>query len=276
MSRAPRYFPVTERSVMRILEDLSASIREPYFWMYSSWLDVLTKYRRTRIGVAWALIPTAVFIVVLGAIYGQLMSMSLNEYLPFLCLGYMLWRFLTHVLNESAGVFRAHQAYIQQGRTVLTDYLFRLFAKATFYFVVTLPVLFGVFAWSDSAKLVDLWSLVVSLPVFAIAVFIIGGHVAFLTARFPDVSEVINTILIFAFLLTPILWHPDHAPSGVILGLLMRVNPAFHLLEFVREPALGHLPQVFTIRYVACFILLGGASLSFIYGRYAKRVPFWN
>jgi ABC-type polysaccharide/polyol phosphate export permease len=261
---------------MRIVKDLATSIREPHFWMYSSWLDVLTKYRRTRVGIAWALIPTAVFIVVLGTIYGQLMSMALDDYLPFLCLGYMLWRFLTHVLNESAGIFRSHQAYIQQGRVTLTDYLLRMFAKASFYFVMTLPVLVGVFVWSRSAHVLDLWTLMLTLPVFAAAVFIIGGHVAFLTARFPDVSEVINTILIFAFLLTPILWHPSHAPSGAMLGLLMRVNPAFHLLEFVREPALGNSPSLYTIQYVAGFVLLGAASLSYIYGRYANRVPFWN
>lgn len=261
---------------MRIAKDLAASIREPHFWMYSSWLDVITKYRRTRVGVAWALIPTAIFIVVLGTIYGQLMNMPLDEYLPFLCLGYMLWRFLTHVLNESAGIFRAHQAYIQQGRVTLTDYVLRLFAKATFYFVVTLPVLLGVFLWSGAAHTIDLWTLFVTLPIFALAVFIIGVHVAFLAARFPDVGEVINTILIFAFLLTPILWHPGQAPGGAMLGLLMKLNPAFHLLEFVREPALGNMPEMYTIKYVAIFVLVGGASMSYIYERCARRVPFWN
>ena len=261
---------------MRIVKDLLSSVREPYFWAYSSWLDILTKYRRTRVGVAWALIPTAVFIVVLGSVYGQLMGFSLETYLPFLCLGYMLWRFLTHVLNDAAGVFRAHQAYIQQGKVVLTDYLMRIFAKATFYFVVTLPVLFAVYAWSDSAHAIDLLTLLYTLPVFSLAIFIIGVHVAFFAARFPDVAEVINTVLIFGFLLTPILWHPSQAPGGAILIALMKINPAYHLLEFVREPALGNALDPAILRYIAVFVLVGSVSSGFIYQRYANRVPFWN
>lgn len=261
---------------MRLFTDLMASLRRPEFWVYSSWLDILTKYRRTRVGLWWAIIPTAVFVGALGSIYGQLMSLELDMYIPFLCLGYILWRFLTHVLNDSAGVFRAHQAYIQQGRVNLFDYLMRVFAKAAFYFLVSMPVLVGVYLWSESARISDLWTLLLTTPVFAYCVLLIGCHVAFLAARFPDVAEVINTVLIFAFLLTPILWHPSQAPGGEVLAILMKANPAFHLLEFVREPALGVMPTRFTIVYVLAFAGIGTASAAFLYGALARRVPFWN
>lgn len=261
---------------MKLFSDIRGSLRNPEFWLYSSWLDILTKYRRTRFGLWWALIPTAVFVVVLGAVYGQLMSLELDIYIPFLCIGYMLWRFLTHVLNDSAGVFRSHLAYIQQGRVNLVDYLFRVFAKAAFYFVVSLPVLVGIYAWSASAQMLDLWTMLVTMPLFAICVFVIGGHVAFLAARFPDVTELINTVLIFGFLLTPILWHPDQAPGGNILHWLMRINPAFHLLEVVRQPALGHMPEPFTITYLVTFLAVGLISMAFLYQKLVKRVPFWT
>lgn len=261
---------------MKLFTDIFDSFRRPEFWFYSSWLDILTKYRRTRFGLWWALIPTAVFVVALGSVYGQLMSLELDFYIPFLCMGYMLWRFLTHVLTDSGGVFRAHLAYIQQGRVNLVDYLFRVFAKALFYFVVSIPVLIAVFAWSTSAEMLDLWTMLVTLPLFALCVFVIGGHVAFLAARFPDITELINTVLIFGFLLTPILWHPSQAPGGRVLSWLMKSNPAFHLLEVVRQPALGHMPETFTLAYLAVFLSIGLISMTYIYQKLVKRVPFWT
>ena len=32
---------------------LVASLRSPSFWLYSSWLEIVTRYRRSSIGVLW-------------------------------------------------------------------------------------------------------------------------------------------------------------------------------------------------------------------------------
>jgi ABC-type polysaccharide/polyol phosphate export permease len=157
----------------------------------------------------------------------------------------------------------------------LTDYLLRIIAKALFYFIGSLPIIVGVFIWSPQVSVWPMLSLVFTLPVFLIGMLWLSAHLALFGARYPDTAEFTNTILIFAFLVTPILWYPEQAHGGRVLHVITMVNPAAHLIEFVREPMLGTMPSMYTLMYVACYTIIGGVSTFFLYRRYSRYVPIW-
>ena len=255
--------------------DLVGSLSKPAFWGYSSWLDIMVKYRRTSLGLAWMLLPPLAFIAVLGSVYSQLMGFPAAKYLPFLGTGYLLWRIIIQVISESTSVMRNHKAFIFDGRVQLTDYMLRVIAKAMFYFAAALPILIGVFAWSPDVQLANMATLLVTMPVFMLAMLWLCAHLALFGARFPDTAEFTNTILIFAFLVTPILWDPHKAHGGRVLQTITRLNPAAHLIELVRAPLLGELPDHYTLAYVAGYLLVAGASTFLLYRRYARFIPIW-
>lgn len=255
--------------------DLVRSLGKPAFWGYSSWLDIMVKYRRTSLGLLWMLLPPLAFIAVLGSIYSQLMGFPTEKYLPFLGTGYLLWRIIIQVISESTSVLRNHKSFIFDGRTCLTDYLLRVLAKATFYFLASLPILVGVFAWSPEVRLANMATLLVTMPVFLLAMLWLCAHLALFGARFPDTAEFTNTILIFAFLVTPILWDPHQAHGGHVLQVITKLNPAAHLIEFVRAPLLGALPGTYTLVYVVGYLIVAGTSTFLLYRRYARFVPIW-
>jgi ABC-type polysaccharide/polyol phosphate export permease len=255
--------------------DIIGSFKEPAFWGYSSWLDVIVKYRRTSLGLIWMMLPPFVFMVLLGSTYSQLMGYETSKYLPFLGLGYLLWRIIIQTISESTSVFRNHKSFIYDGRMRLTDYLLRIIAKALFYFIGSLPIIVGVFIWSPQVSVWPMLSLVFTLPVFLIGMLWLSAHLALFGARYPDTAEFTNTILIFAFLVTPILWYPEQAHGGRVLHVITMVNPAAHLIEFVREPMLGTMPSMYTLMYVACYTIIGGVSTFFLYRRYSRYVPIW-
>lgn len=254
---------------------LLASVRRPEFWAYSTWLDIVTKYRRTRLGVAWLLLPTLIFITVLGNVYSHLMGYSVAEYLPYLGLGYACWRFMLMCINDSSTVFRGHKAFIMDGRVRLTDYVLRAVAKPLFFFTFALVIVVGVLIWSPAVGWLGIASLAVTLPVLIINMVWISFCIALVGARFPDTSEFIGTVLVVGFLLTPILWHVDRFPAGTTRGFLARLNPAFHLIDFVRAPALGHLPETNTLLVVAGMTVGGWLLMALLYRRYARFVPLW-
>lgn len=258
-----------------VARDLRHSLEEPAFWCYASWLDVIVKYRRTSLGMLWMMLPPFVFCVALGSVYAQLMGYSAQHYLPYLGTGYLLWRIIIQVLSDSTGVLRAHKSFILDGRTRLTDYLLRVLAKATLYFVGSVPLLVGLFFWSPETSIVNLLSLFITLPIFLLAMLILAAHLSFFGARYPDTAEFTNTILIFAFLVTPILWYPHQAQGGFLLQLVTRVNPAYHLMELVRQPLFGQLPAISSLLYVGLYLLVGGLSMAFLYRRYSRFVPLW-
>lgn len=258
-----------------VVRDLRDSLREPAFWCYASWLDLIVKYRRTALGMLWMMLPPFVFSVVLGTVYAHLMGFTPEHYLPYLGAGYLLWRIIIQVLSDSTGVLRAHKPFIFDGRTRLTDYMLRVLAKATLYFVGSLPLLIGLFLWSPETAVVNVLSLFVTLPVFMLAMFILAAHLAFFGARYPDTAEFTNTILVFAFLVTPILWYPEQAHGGFVLHLITQINPAYHLMEVVREPLFGQLPPKSSLLYLAGYLVFGGLSTMWLYRRYTRFVPLW-
>src|SRR3546814_8260696 len=55
----------------------------------------------------------------------------------------------------------------------------------------------------------------------------ISALFAVIGARFPDLGQLMATVSIFTFILTPIIWYPEMMPEGSFRGTLMRFNPLY-------------------------------------------------
>lgn len=257
--------------------DLKKSLRHPEFWWYSTWLDILTDYRRMRLGLVWALVPPIFYCVGLGYVYSIFMGrgMSTLTYMAHLGVGWSLWRMTTNVLSESAKIFTSHKAFILDGHVRFFDYVMRVMARSlfnfAFAFAVTLVVLFvdGGIHWYN------MLTLFVTLPIYVYNLIWIGVVVALLGARFPDIRELISTILLFGFFLTPILWPASAMPADTMRGLLARFNPAFHFVEMVWAPIAGGQIETASYAVIAGMTIGGSILAAYLYRRYARFVPLW-
>lgn len=255
--------------------DFKESFGRPAFWGYASWLDIAVRYRRAAMGFFWAVIPPALFVGLLGLVYAGLMGHEAAEFLPFLAVGYLLWRLIIQALVDSASVVRNHKAFLQEGRINIADLLLRVVFRGTVYFAFGLPTLLAAFLWSDAVRLLPLATMFLTLPLFIYVLTVVCLHIALLGARTPDVGEFITTILMFAFLLTPILWYPSQPHGGAVLQLLTQLNPVAHLIEFVRRPALGQgiaLDSTIVVTTMAGVLTLTGRSL---HNRVGRHVVVW-
>src|SRR5690606_24650974 len=199
----------------------------------------------------------------------------LSHFLPHLGLGYALWRFMVMILNDSTSVMRGSRAFILDGSARLTDFALRSTAKASFYFGATMLVVLGVLVWSPEISDVSILTLLITLPVVYVNVVWVGYVVGVLGARFPDLGEMITTALMAGFLFTPILWEGERFPAGTISGLIVRANPAYHILGIVRAPVFGRMPELASIYYVVALTVLGWVLASFVCRRYSRYVPIW-
>ena len=257
------------------MQDMRASMRERAFWAYAVWLDMITRYRRMRLGVVWLLMPPVAYVVGLGFLYGHMMNKDPAVFLPHLGFGYILWRFAIQTISEASDIYNVHKAFIMDGRVRLTDYILRPFAKSLLYFVVGLLVVIVVCLFNPRVSWGDLGTLAISLPIFVLNIIWMASLVAAIGARFRDTREVINTCLIFGFLLTPILWDAALVPPDTVRGVVMRFNPFFHLIEFVRAPALGMIPEASTVVVVLAMTVGGWLVASLVYRRYSRYIPLW-
>ena len=258
-----------------VLDDLRGSLRQPEFWAYSSWLDIVIRYRRTQIGVSWLFLTFAFFVVVMGLKFGYLMGKDPAEFLPYVAVGYMTWRFMVTILNDSATTFRTHRSYIMDGKVRFTDYLLRSVAKAGFNLFFAVVIVAIVLAWSPHAGIAGLLTMLVTFPLVVLNMVWLGLCLSFFGARYPDTHELIGTVLMAGFLLTPIIWDVSSYPPDTLRGSITRLNPAFHLIEVVRAPILGRLPETNSIIIVVLMALAGWLLAAWMYRRYARFVPLW-
>lgn len=260
----------------RLTPSLIESLRSPSFWTYSSWLDIAAKYRGSVLGLAWLVLPTAIFVTLLGNVYSHLMGYQIGEYMPYLATGYVVWRFMLQVINDSSGTLHSHKAYIMDGRVRLTDFLLRSFAKAGLQFLFGMIVVVAVVLWFQSWQgLLSLATMLLTMPLLLANLFWISVCVGLIGARFPDTRDAIGTVLVAGFLLTPILWMIDRFPPDSLRGFLARLNPAYHLIDLVRSPVLGHLPEKSSVIVALVMCVVGWCLASWLYRRYARFVALW-
>ena len=255
--------------------DLAYSARKPEFWSYSAWLDIATKYRRSRLGILWLLIPTAFYVWGVGPFFAGLQNRSVGSFVAHVGVGYLLFRLVLMVISESAGVVTAQQAFILDGRTRLTDFVLRVVVKAIFYLVMSLPVILPALVMTDFGSRIEaaVFAILGLLLVILNCIWI-GCVVALIGARFPDLQEFTTSLFILAFVFTPIIWHASDAPPGTYRGLIMHLNPLYHLIEVVRAPIMSGSSGISWL-VVILMTLSGWLLASIMYRRYVRAVPLW-
>jgi ABC-type polysaccharide/polyol phosphate export permease len=57
--------------------------------------------------------------------------------------------------------------------------------------------------------------------------------------------------------------------------MLSRLNPAYHLIDLVRAPVLGKMPETVSVVGAIVMLVVGWTVASFLYRRYARFVALW-
>lgn len=258
-----------------LFRDLSSSIRNPEFWGLSGWLDIVVRYRQSRLGIFWLMAPAIIYVWGMGSFFASMQGQSVAAFAAHMAVGYTLFRLVSSVTIESTSAFTSAAPFIMDGHIRLTDFVLRVLAKALFYFVASLPVIVIALALSPGIRWEGLAFALVSFPLVLINALWVGVLFALIGARFQDLSQFIGNIFMFAFLLTPIVWKASSMPLGSIRGNVARFNPLYHMVEVVRAPILGEPLESLTIYYLLIMALTGWMVTALAYRRYARFVPIW-
>lgn len=258
-----------------LIADYRDSLRSPEFWVYATWLGLVTKYRQSRLGMFWAFLPPVLYAFGVGWFFASMQGTSAREFIAHLGIGYVIFRMVTACLNEATTTFAGHASFILDGRVRLTDYVLRVIAKAFFYFILSLPVLAFALYLTPSFSPIGLMVLPLGILVVLLNVAWMGVLVGVIGARLSDVYQLVGSVLMFSFLFTPIIWYAEQAPITSMRGAIARINPLFHLVEIVRAPLLGEPLEKLTFVYLAALLVVGWLLAAFVYRRYARFVPIW-
>lgn len=267
--------PTAGMPAVSLWRDFRDSLRFPSFWAFSSWLDIVVRYRQSRLGLFWLAAPAIVYIWGMSLFFSGVGGLPIAEFAAYVAVGWLVFRVVQSVVIESTTVLSQASAFILDGHLRLTDFILQTVAKAMLYFLLSLPVAVPALLLSPDVQGWGLVAVLVTFPLVLANVVWLAVLLSLLGARFRDLGQLVSNLFLFAFLLTPIIWHASTMPAGSLRGTVMRANPLYHLVELVRGPVLGQPVGATTYWYVGGMTVLGWLLATAAYRRYARFVPIW-
>jgi ABC-2 type transport system permease protein len=268
------------RSWQRAFGDLRQGWAQRSLWGYLGWQDIKQRYRRSVLGPLWISISMGVLATGLGILYAALFNSQIQQFLPYVATGLLIWNFINGCILEGSEVFITNEGLIKFLPAPLSLHVFRLIWRQTLFFlhnVVIWLILILLFPQPIS------WTLLLAVPAFLLLI-VNGFWIAILTGivatRFRDIPPIVASVVQLVFYMTPIVW--DYAtlaknpnPHVAERARLAELNPVMHFLEIIREPMLGE-PIVWRHWAVAGAItVLGWAAALLVLRNYRSRVAYW-
>jgi len=229
-----------------------------FFWLHLAWADIRAKYRRSVLGIAWALIQPFSLTLLFTFIMGNFFHVPMGSYAIFIFSGLIFWEFIVGTIMAGCHAFINAEGYIRQCTHPLLIYSLRSVIASTINLMVAFcGLMLWVLLWRPELITVYWFSLLLSFSILFLFAWPLTTIAAFLGTRFRDFSQLIQIILQVVYYISAILFLPDMYKQAKI-DYLIQYNPIYHLLNLFRKPVLDSvLPSADDYLYVfaACIAL---------------------
>ncbi|TFV59587.1 ABC transporter permease [Geodermatophilus sp. DF01-2] len=266
------------RNFRSAFRDLANGWAQRELWFHLGWQDIRQRYRRSVLGPIWITISMAVTAIALGILYAGLFGNPLEEQLPYILVGFIIWAFIAGCISEGSEVFVANSGLITHLPAPISIHVYRLVWRQMLFFahnLIVYAVMLVVFpqplTWTDLSALVAFALLVVNGAWIALLVGIVS-------TRFRDLPPVTQSVVQLLFFLTPIVWiYEDLASNPAVAerAAIVQLNPVFHFVEIVRRPMLGQDQHLHSWVIVTAIAVVGWAMTLLVMRRYRGRVAYW-
>ncbi|MCY3974688.1 MAG: ABC transporter permease [Simkaniaceae bacterium] len=264
-------YAVAPSPVREGMADVYGGLKKWRVWLLLGRLDVLLRYRRSRLGPFWITISMAVMIYGMGFVYGRIVKIPPSEYIPYISGGMLAWSLLSVTLTELINGFTDARSFILQVNMPYSIHVLRIVVRNLIVFahhiVAIIPMLI-LFRCIPNVPL-----LVFALLVTGCAMFCFGILFAMSGARFRDLHPIVTSLLQLGFLLTPIVWKADMIPGRV--ALTVYINPFYYFTDMLRSALAGFPCPAIAVKG-SLLITCGGAALMvWLFSRFKRRIPLW-
>jgi ABC-type polysaccharide/polyol phosphate export permease len=265
---------ITKNAQSRLVaQDLWLGLKSVEIWWTLAWQDIRQRYRRSMIGPFWLTLSTGLTVVGLGLVFAAIFRMPRTDYLVFLAIGMVTWVLISGLVIDGCKTFISAESIIKQIRLPLSVHAHRVLWRNLIVFGHNALIIVAVFAfagtWPSPEKILLVLPALIAIALNGLWIALFLG---LLCARFRDIGPVILSLLQFAFLVTPIMWHPSLLPGR---NRVVRWNPFHHFVELVRAPLLGDSPSADTWTFVFVVTLAGWTITLLLFRQFRRRIPYW-
>lgn len=237
--------------------------------------DLQMKYRRSKLGVAWAILMPVGLVLIIGSVYSIIFGSDPKTFIPLLFAGLNPWLFISGTADGGTMAYIGAEGYLKQTtvnaqifplRTTLVNFINLMYSVLAFFAVYLFlqPDLFHA-------------RMLMTIPGLAI-LFVFGLAWANLSAvihlHIRDFQPLQSLILQGLFYATPIIF-PASMLKEKGFEIVYRINPIYYVLEIVKTPMQGQsLPSPSTY-LIACVLAAGLFAISvYVVMKTKKSIAF--
>lgn len=253
--------------------DLDEAIRRAPVWLHAGWIDVVWRFRRTRLGPFWHTLGLAAFVLVMGVIWSTILNQDPFQYFRYVTVSLIVWGLIASFVTEGTGILVAGQATALSMRFPYVAFAcaqvwrsLLLFAHYFVFYVIVMVITLHSPGWP------------VLLAIPALLLLTLNGVwmsllVGMMCLRWRDLVPATQTAMQIAIFATPVFWPKEML--GPRLAIAADVNPLFHLVQILRDPLLGNMPPLTSWIWALTTFVIGSALTLWVYGRNRDRLPYW-
>ena len=265
--------PVPGSAFSIAYRDILETIRLSPIWIHAGWIDVIWRFRRTRLGPFWHTLGLAAFVLVMGTIWSTVLHQSPKHYFQYVTTGMISWGLIASFITEATGI------YIQGQATALSmRFPFAAFAAAHVWRALLMfchhfvfYVFIMIITWTSPG-----WTGLLVIP--ALVLLAANGiWMSILSAtmclRWRDLGLAIFSGMQIAIFVTPIFWPKELL--GPNLAFAADFNPLYHLVAIMRDPLIGIVPPLTSYLWALGTLIVGSTFTFWLYGKCRDRMPYW-
>jgi ABC-type polysaccharide/polyol phosphate export permease len=255
-------------------KDVYRGLKEVGLPLFLAKTDIRQRYRRSSLGPFWITISTGVMIACLGLIFGKIFKSPIDEFLPFLSAGLIIWGVISQVVIEATGVFTSSEAIMKQLSIPYFSHVVRMVARNFIIFLHNLlifPIVCLLFKITPAPTLL---LIIPGLAILLVNLLWLALFLGIVCTRYRDLTQIVSSLLQIAFYVTPIIWLPSLLPAKSST-MLLDPNPVYHLIQIVRCPLLNQAPSLLNWLVTIGMGIFGWLITLLIFNRYRTRIVYW-
>jgi ABC-type polysaccharide/polyol phosphate export permease len=274
VTRLPRHYVAARGSFASELaaagRDFAQSFEQWRLWTTLAFNDILSRYRGSVLGPFWITLSTAAFVVGIGLVYGSLMHVSTEKYVPWMATGVVIWNFISATILESGDAYIHGAVIIRSGSLPLPIFVWRVIFRSILNVSHQVVVIVIVAVWFHFLLKINLPMVIAGLLLVIVNVSWMSFFSAIAAARFRDIQQVNATLIQLVFFISPVIWIPNDMQGA--RSILLNLNPVYHLLNVTRNPLLGLPVPMGSIIWLLVMAMIGWLVAFTLYASVRRRI----
>ncbi len=242
-------------------EELRAIFKYRYLIVQLVRRDILTRYKRSSLGVAWTMLNPLGTMLILTIVFSQAFGGGREGYAAYVLSGLIAWNFFAQSTNAATlhlvwGGSLLKKIYIPRTSfavsstgTGLINLLLSLIPLVIVMLIIQVPIRWTIILLPIPILFLTMFALGIGLLVSTMAIY------------YADIAEMYQIFLTAWMYLSPVIWPPEILPE-IYRFWITKLNPMFYLIELFRTPIIyGQVPDINLVLIsagIASFTLFAG------------------